>query len=75
MGRSAMLYRRSLGAIALALTLAACDRLIALAAQAPNLAVHLGFQRRSNPRFREGVERIRRGELGPLIEARASWTS
>lgn len=59
----------------LALTLAACDRLIALAAQAPNLAVHLGFQRRSNPRFREGVERIRRGELGSLIEARASWTS
>ncbi len=41
----------------------------------PHLTVHVGFQRRSNPRFREGVELIRRGELGPLIEARATWTS
>ncbi len=56
-------------------TLAACDRLIAWAAQAPRLAVHLGFQRRSNPRFLEGVERIRRGELGSLVEARAAWSS
>src|SRR5262249_13625139 len=55
--------------------LAACDRLIALADQAPRLAIHLGFQRRSHPKFCEGVERIRRGELGPLIEARAAWTS
>jgi myo-inositol 2-dehydrogenase/D-chiro-inositol 1-dehydrogenase len=59
----------------LALTLAGCDRLIAEAAKVPRLAVHLGFQRRSNPRFQEGVELIRRGELGPLIEARATWTS
>ncbi len=56
-------------------TLAACDRLIAWAAQAPRLSVHLGFQRRSNPRFLEGVERIQRGELGPLVEARAAWSS
>ena len=59
----------------LALTLAGCDRLIAEAGKAPRLAVHLGFQRRSNPRFQDGVELIRRGELGPLIEARATWTS
>jgi predicted dehydrogenase len=59
----------------LALDLAACDRLIAESARAPALAFHVGFQRRSNPRFREGAELIRRGELGPLIEARASWTS
>jgi predicted dehydrogenase len=59
----------------LALTLAACDRLIACAATAPHLRVHLGFQRRSNPRFREGVERIHRGELGPLVESRATWSS
>jgi predicted dehydrogenase len=59
----------------LALTLSGCDRLIAAAAKAPKLAVHLGFQRRSNPRFQEGVELIRSGELGPLIEARATWTS
>jgi myo-inositol 2-dehydrogenase / D-chiro-inositol 1-dehydrogenase len=59
----------------LALTLAGCDRLIAEAAKAPAINVHLGFQRRSNPRFYDGVELIRRGELGPLIEARATWTS
>jgi predicted dehydrogenase len=59
----------------LALTMSACDRLIAESARATNLTVHIGFQRRSNPRFREGVELIRRGELGPLIEARATWTS
>ncbi len=59
----------------LGLTLAGCDRLIAEADKAPALVVHVGFQRRSNPRFREGVELIRRGELGPLIEARATWTS
>ena len=41
-------------------------------ARLPKLTVHVGFQRRSNPRFREGVELIRRGELGRLIEARAT---
>jgi myo-inositol 2-dehydrogenase / D-chiro-inositol 1-dehydrogenase len=59
----------------LALSLAGCDRLIAQADKAPKLAVHLGFQRRSNPRFQSGIELIRRGELGPLIEARVNLTS
>jgi predicted dehydrogenase len=59
----------------LAPSLAGCDRLIACAAGAPGVVVHLGYQRRSNPRFREGVERIRRGELGGLVEARAAWSS
>jgi len=59
----------------LALSTAACERLTAESAGAPELTVHVGFQRRSNPRFRDGVELIRRGELGPLIEARATWTS
>jgi predicted dehydrogenase len=59
----------------LALTLAGCDRLIAEANKAPGLVVHVGFQRRSNPRYQGGIELIRRGELGPLIEARATWTS
>ena len=59
----------------LAITLAGCNRLIDDAAQRPDQIFHVGFQRRSNPRFREGVELIRRGELGPLIEARATWTS
>lgn len=59
----------------LALTLAGCDRLCALAARHPTLATHVGFQRRSNPRFRDGVQRIQGREIGPLIEARATWTS
>ncbi len=59
----------------LALDLAACDRLAALAAGAPGLVVHVGLQRRSNPRYRDAIEKIRGGELGTLVEARASWTS
>jgi myo-inositol 2-dehydrogenase/D-chiro-inositol 1-dehydrogenase len=59
----------------LGITLASCDGLIAEAASAGGLVVHVGFQRRSNPRFRDGVELIRHGELGPLVEARATWTS
>ena len=58
-----------------AITLAGCDRLSLEASRRPALAIHVGFQRRSNPRFRAGVERIQGGELGPLIEARATWTS
>jgi myo-inositol 2-dehydrogenase / D-chiro-inositol 1-dehydrogenase len=59
----------------LALTLPECDRLIAEAAAAPGLAVHVGFQRRSNPRYRDGAERIRRGEIGVPIEGTATWVS
>jgi myo-inositol 2-dehydrogenase / D-chiro-inositol 1-dehydrogenase len=59
----------------LALHVADCDHLAMLAAKAPQLAVHVGYQRRSNPRYREAVERIQRGELGVLVEARASLTS
>ncbi len=59
----------------LAPSLAGCDRLIAWAAKSPRVAVHLGYQRRSNPRFREGVERVQRGELGDLVEARSAWSS
>lgn len=59
----------------LALTLPECDMLITEAAKAPELVVHVGFQRRSNPRYREGVELIRRGDLGSLIEGRATWIS
>ncbi len=59
----------------LALTLAECDRLIAEAAKVPGLPVHVGFQRRSNPRYRDGVDLVRRGDLGSLIEARLSWVS
>jgi predicted dehydrogenase len=59
----------------LALTLTGCGRLSALAGKKPDQVIHVGFQRRSNPRFLEGVELIKRGELGPLLEARAAWTS
>lgn len=59
----------------LTLSLTGCDRLESAAAKRPELVVQVGFQRRSNPRFVEGVERIRRGEIGPLLEARSTWTS
>jgi predicted dehydrogenase len=59
----------------LALSLEGCDRIIAESARNPDVRVHVGFQRRSNPRFQGGIELIHRGELGRLIEARAFWTS
>ena len=59
----------------LGLTADECDRLIAEASSASDLAVHLGFQRRSNPRYRDGVERLHRGEIGTLIEGPATWVS
>ncbi len=57
------------------LTVAECDRMISEAARAPSQSVHVGFQRRSNPRYREGVDRIHRGDLGALIEGTAAWVS
>jgi predicted dehydrogenase len=59
----------------LALTLDECDSLIAEADSAPQALVHVGFQRRSNPRYREGVALVRRGELERLLELRATWVS
>lgn len=59
----------------LAHLLADCDRLIARANAAPHLAAHVGFQRRSNPRYRDGAEIVRRGELGGLIEGSGIWVS
>jgi predicted dehydrogenase len=59
----------------LGLTVAECDRLISESANHPELTVHVGFQRRSNPRYRDAVELVKRGELGSLIEMRASWVS
>ncbi len=59
----------------LALTIEQCDAVIAAAARAPSLVVHVGHQRRSNPRYIEGIGLARRGDLGDLIEARGSWSS
>jgi len=59
----------------LGLAAAECDRLIAQAATVPHLAAHVGFQRRSNPRFRDGVARVRSGDVGDLIGASATWVS
>jgi predicted dehydrogenase len=59
----------------LGLTLPECDRLVELAESRPDLSFHVGFQRRSNPRYIEAVERIRRGDLGELVSASAAWVS
>jgi myo-inositol 2-dehydrogenase/D-chiro-inositol 1-dehydrogenase len=59
----------------LALTLAECDGLIAESVAVPEAVVHVGFQRRSNPRYKAGVALIQHGELGELIAGRAAWIS
>lgn len=59
----------------LAMNLAGCDALIAEAGRRDDRVVHVGFQRRSNPRFVAGVGLIRDGEIGEPLEARVSWTS
>jgi predicted dehydrogenase len=59
----------------LGISLAACDRLIEAAEQAPQVRFQVGFQRRFNPRFQEGIDLIRAGELGRLVEVRASSSS
>jgi myo-inositol 2-dehydrogenase / D-chiro-inositol 1-dehydrogenase len=59
----------------LAPTLAECDLVLAEAAASPSLVVHVGYQRRSNPRYREGIALVRRGDLGPLVSGSAAWIS
>ena len=59
----------------LGITLAECDAVLKTAENARRLVVQVGFQRRSNPRYRDGVALIRDGMLGDLIEGRASWIS
>jgi predicted dehydrogenase len=59
----------------LGLTLDECDAVIAAAASRPELAVHVGHQRRSNPRVRAAVDVARRGDLGTLLSARGRWIS
>ena len=59
----------------LALTVAQCDGVIAESDRSPDVVVHMGHQRRSNPRYCEGVAAILSGAIGDPIEARASWTS
>ena len=59
----------------LAPTLEECDRVIAQAAKSPELVAHVGYQRRSNPRYREGVILARRGDLGRLISGSGEWIS
>ena len=59
----------------LALTVAGCDLLIDESARAPGVVVHVGFQRRSNPRYRDGLALIARGDLGSPIAGHASWIS
>lgn len=59
----------------LGLTVGECDRLIDEAAGRPGQVVHVGYQRRSNPRYREGIAAIHRGDLGDLLSGSATWAS
>lgn len=59
----------------LALSPTECEAVVSAAERAEDLVVRVGFQRRWNPRYRAGVDLIRNGELGELIEGRAAWIS
>lgn len=59
----------------LAPTLEECNAVLAEAERHEGLAVHVGYQRRSNPRYREAVALIRQGELGDLLSAQGQWMS
>ncbi len=59
----------------LAPTLAECDLVLAESARSPELVVHVGYQRRSNPRYKDGVALVRRGDLGPLVSGSSAWIS
>jgi predicted dehydrogenase len=59
----------------LAPTLEECDLVAVEAARSPSLVVHVGYQRRSNPRYIEGVSLIRRGDLGSLVSGTGAWIS
>ena len=59
----------------LALTLADCDRILAESANRPRLTCRIGFQRRWNPRYAEGIALARRGEIGEILHADAAWIS
>jgi myo-inositol 2-dehydrogenase/D-chiro-inositol 1-dehydrogenase len=52
------------------------DQLVAQAEKSPRLKVQVGFQRRSNPRYIEGVKLIREDKvLGDLIDGRGSFNN
>lgn len=59
----------------LGLSLAECDHLIAAAGRRPELPVHVGFQRRSHPRYQEAVSLLRAGGIGPILGGRGQWVS
>lgn len=44
-----------------------------LARKNPKVVITIGYQRRGNPRYREAIAAIKRGEIGELIEGRAAW--
>jgi predicted dehydrogenase len=52
-----------------------CDRVIAESSLHTELRVHVGLQRRSNPRYQAAIDLVRRGDLGRLLECRAAWAS
>ena len=59
----------------LGLSLAECDHLIQEAGSRPDQVFHTGLQRRSNPRFQDAAELVRKGELGELLCFRGHWIS
>ena len=55
--------------------MAECETVLDAQRRHADRVVHVGFQRRSHPRFQEAVERAQAGDLGRLLECRAQWSS
>ena len=51
-----------------------CDAVVD-AANSSKQIVHIGFQRRADPRFIETMDQIHAGELGKLVEGRIAWSN
>ncbi len=56
------------------LTVPECNAVVDAAAGTDRI-VHIGFQRRADPRFIEPVQQVHAGELGDLVEGRVAWAN
>jgi myo-inositol 2-dehydrogenase/D-chiro-inositol 1-dehydrogenase len=54
-------------------SVAEADALVAAQKKNPDLIAQIGFQRRANPRYQDGIQRVHDGEIGDLFTAYAAW--
>lgn len=49
--------------------------IVAAAERNPGVVAQIGFQRRANPHYIEGIKLIQAGEIGELLEGRVAWSN